>query len=238
MPFVPKVLDPADADMNERAIELLRRYFGLADNTAFTGSRFESLGGGGDAPDTANVITAADILSLSTLSIRVHGSAVLQLLEDEQFSSEASDYLAQIPANLDLVDADPTMLAKGSPAYRLWHHLKRLYRFGATTTSKLMARKRPWLIPVYDSVIDRAFGLGSSAGQWDYWYAVLTSNDRKLHKHLLTLRYEAGLPEQISPLRVLDVVAWMRYHEPDGSGDEDVLLPAQLNIEERTPRLT
>lgn len=211
VPSLPKILDPTVPDMAGRAVELLRRYFGLDGAPAFTGSRFESIGGGGDAPSTANVITAEDIVSLSTLSIRVHGSATLRLLEDEQFTSEATGYLAQIPSDLDLVEADLAMRAVGSPASRLWSHLRSLYQFGPTTTSKLMARKRPRLIPVYDSVIEGAFGLGSSAAQWDYWHEVLTANDQKLHKHLLALRSAAGLPEHVSALRVLDVVAWMEH---------------------------
>lgn len=230
MPHLPEIFNPGEVDMVERAIELLRRYFGLAGDPAFTGSRFESLAGGGDVPDTANVITAADIISLSTLSIRVHGSAALRLLEDEQFVGETSEYLAQIPLDLDLVDADITMLAPGSPANRLWKHLRSLYRFGPTTTSKLLARKRPRLIPVYDSVIDRAFGLGSSAEQWDYWHTLLTANDQQLHRHLLELRFDAGLAENISALRVLDVVAWMRYRKPADVEDEAVRITAGPEI--------
>lgn len=218
--MLPKVLDPAE---RERAIGHLRRYFGLGDTPAYTGSRFESLGGGGDDAATVNKITAEDIVSLSMLSIRMHGLAALQLLEDSDYVEVATELLTEIPTDVDLADSELEMLAPGSPADRLWRHLRRLYQVGQTTTSKLMARKRPRLIPVYDSVIARAFGLHGSGDQWNRWHALFTTDDRQLQKYMLDLRAEAGLSDNISALRVLDVVVWMEHRQP--AEDEDQATP-------------
>jgi hypothetical protein len=79
---------------------------------------------------------------------------------------------------------------------------------GATTASKIMARKRPHLIPIYDSVVGPLMGLKDSRGQWDLWHEVLTSNT-DLPERLKALRTSAGLPDRISELRVMDVVLWM-----------------------------
>ena len=46
---------------------------------------------------------------------------------------------------------------------------------GETRTSKLMARKRPRLVPVYDSVVGHLMSLDlGSAGQWKRWHTALT----------------------------------------------------------------
>ncbi|PBC51550.1 DUF6308 family protein [Rhodococcus sp. ACPA1] len=38
---------------------------------------------------------------------------------------------------------------------------------------------------------------------------VLRADDAALHHRSLSIRKEAGLPEEISALRVFDVIAWM-----------------------------
>ncbi len=45
-----------------------------------------------------------------------------------------------------------------------------------------------------------------------YWAALnqaLRADERRLHHRLLDLRERAELPEQVSALRVLDVLVWM-----------------------------
>ncbi len=71
---------------------------------------------------------------------------------------------------------------------------------------KLLARKRPRLRPIYDSVIAKA--TGSTDNLWEPLRLALRANDDALHHRLLRLRTAAGLPEQISALRVFDVIAW------------------------------
>lgn len=220
LPTLPDILTPGDSGHSAEAVGHLRRYFGLDDGAPYTGARFESLGGGGDRPEVANVITAEDIVSLSMLSIRVYGFAARRLLEDHELIEEVRGYLAEIPTDVDMVDADPALLAPGSSADLLWSRLRKLHQFGQTTTSKLMARKRPRLIPVYDSVIRPAFRMSSSGAQWTFWQEALTACDRSLHEHLLSLRTEAGLPDQISALRVLDIVVWMHHRHLDEDRDQ------------------
>ena len=216
MPTMPAILR---ADSRGRAVDHLRRYFGLAGGPAFTGSRFETIGGGGSSPDVANDITAMDIVSLSMLSISVPGAAAQRLLEDADFIETTRGYLAELPIDTDLIDYDRHHLTAG-PAASLWGHLRQLRGFGPTTTSKLMARKRPRLIPVYDSVIERAFDFESSSGQWEYWHDLLSSDERRLHIDMEGLREEAGLTKEISAIRVLDVVVWMEQSRPSDDTSE------------------
>jgi hypothetical protein len=42
----------------------------------------------------------------------------------------------------------------------------------------------------------------------------LRKEDHALHNRLLRLRKQAGLPEEVSVLRVLDVIAWMEGTHP------------------------
>ena len=77
---------------------------------------------------------------------------------------------------------------------------------------------------MYDSVIRSAFGLSDSGGQWEYWFQMFTAEDKRLHDAMLELRDEAGLPDRISPLRVLDIVVWMEHRGSAEEDDEAVLV--------------
>ncbi len=102
----------------------------------------------------------------------------------------------------------------------MWAALRDLPDVGVTRAAKLMARKRPRLIPIVDSVIrDHAFG-----GEYSFWaplHQALTHDDRALHGRLQEIRRAAGLGEEVSPLRVFDVLAWM-----DGSGKAQAVADA------------
>ncbi|MEP7738883.1 DUF6308 family protein [Nocardioides sp. 31GB23] len=76
---------------------------------------------------------------------------------------------------------------------------------GPTTASKLYARKRPRLRPIYDSVVARVIGTEQI---WEPLRAYL-QDCPDLHGDLISLRTDAGLPDAVSPLRIFDVVAWM-----------------------------
>src|SRR3954453_22342567 len=85
----------------------------------------------------------------------------------------------------------------------LWTTLMGLSDVGATTDSKLYARKRPPLRPIYDSVVARVFGD-------DIWeLRAQLQTDPGLQGRLTGLRDELGLPEEVTALRVFDVVACM-----------------------------
>ena len=79
--------------------------------------------------------------------------AVLYLLADE--ASTLSAALAQMPTDVDLVEASDEHL---DAAHTLWKEVHSLRDVGDTKTSKLLARKRPRLIPVQDSVTWSALG--------------------------------------------------------------------------------
>lgn len=68
-------------------------------------------------------------------------------------------------------------LGKGSPAHTLWGVLRAddapRWGIGTTTASKILHRKRPHLIPIWDVVIGQVIGKRSSRNQWLNWTTLL-----------------------------------------------------------------
>ena len=192
---------------------LIDVYVGKGQTRPFDGASFETIGHRWDDPATVNVITAADLVALSTLSVPVPASGAIGLLGRN--AEKASRLLAKIPLRLSLSDAEPRFIDGSSPAHELWTLIRSHKDMGPTRTSKLMARKRPFLIPIFDSVVEEALGMDGSAGHWAGMRGLLTADEGDLHQHLLRLRTESGLPDHVSPLRVFDIVVWMHGARPE-----------------------
>ncbi|MGW4757555.1 DUF6308 family protein [Streptomyces chartreusis] len=203
----------------DQADEDLRRYFGTSQPVgaaSFTGRRFEHLAGGGDRPTVANVVTADDLIAVQTLSVTIPAQGALDLLEG-RLGLQLSKLLHEIPNHMDMADADASDLAPGSPADAAWHLLTDQPGIGWVTAGKLLARKRPRLLPVYDQVV-RCI-LGRPVSFWLDLHSALRADDRALHHELLALRRSARVPETVSALRICDVVLWMRHHGEHRTAD-------------------
>ncbi|MFF4504117.1 DUF6308 family protein [Streptomyces sp. NPDC001401] len=111
-----------------------------------------------------------------------------------------------------MVEAEAVDLADGSPAHTAWHLLRDQPGIGWVTAGKLLARKRPRLVPVYDQVVRCV--LGHPKSFWLDLHAALRSDKWALHHELTALRQAAELPETVSVLRICDVVLWM-HHRTD-----------------------
>jgi hypothetical protein len=90
-------------------------------------------------------------------------------------------------------ESDP--LALGPPAWDRGTALRGLRNVGWTKATKLIARKRPRLYSIWDSVVSEVLGTGRSHLN-PVWEA-LRADDCGLHRRLLSLCKEAGLPEEI-----------------------------------------
>ena len=199
------------------AAKLLHRYYTEKTTTGSirTGAHFDTWAGRGDARDVVNTVTADDLLALSLLSVEVKGPAVIGLLETH--AADITRLLEQIPADLDMAAVRPEdyagMYGKDSAAWRLWEVIRGYkggqWRMGPTKTSKLLARKRRRLIPIWDSVVARSAGLNSSLTYWEEWHRLLTADDGALAGRLERIRAAADLSVEVSALRVMDVVLWM-----------------------------
>lgn len=216
-------IDPSTirAYLGDDASDLLHEYFDPGfGSSSFTGGRFERFAGGGDRSETVNVIDSNDIVAVSLLSVRIPGRAALEILDTRR--DEFAQLLSAIPSDVDLWDAPADAVAPGSPADQLWRLLEQLPGSGWVTAGKLMARKRPRLIPVYDRVVKAALGRPARDGTWWQDLREVLCSDPSLVTRLSELRDAASLAE-VSLLRVLDVAIWMKEHgrpEPTRDAEE------------------
>lgn len=202
---IPELLLP---ERRDDAVEALRCYYGLgrhgeAGHGTFTGARFDTWAHGPDGDPSPHRFTADDIVAVSMLSVHVPAAAALQLLDTQAGAFAATLY--DLGPDEDLVDQTQPWDHEWAGS-RLWTDLVGLEDVGPTTASKLFARKRPRLRPIYDSVVARVIGTEQI---WEPLRAYLQTHPQ-LHGDLISLRTGAGLPGAVSALRVFDVVAWMQ----------------------------
>ncbi len=76
------------------------------------------------------------------------------------------------------------------------------------TTTKLLARKRPRLLPVIDSVVKQTLKHPCRASFWTTLHHHLRADDSRLVTLLDAARAEAKLEHAVSIVRCFDVVAW------------------------------
>ena len=213
MPSKFRIPDVAGPERTDEAVGHLKTYFGLSDGAAYTGAHFERLAGGGDRPGTRDVVCADDLIAVTMLSVEIRPTAALAFLEKR--SAEITEHLQQIPTDLQLVDAPAPFFASDSPAHRLWRLFHSEPGIGWVTAGKLLARKRPHLIPVYDSVVRTA--TGGSDTYWQPLARALAADGRWLQGHLGHLRSMSGIGEDISTIRVFDVIVWMDHRRTHGA---------------------
>lgn len=197
-------------DDTHHAVASLKAYYGTSN---YTGRHYDDIGGGGLA--SPNEITTDDLVALALLAVPVGGRAAQALLFDRR--QEVGGLLEQIDARFrlwDESDAVDEAISKGGAANELWSLLlSSAFRgLGEARVNKLLARKRPNLLPVWDSVIQEALA-PPRRGFWRPMRSALVGDDgrRRLCK-IEELRTSADLSADLSPLRILDVVVWMRNH--------------------------
>lgn len=141
----------------------------------------------------------------------------------EQDRKSLTELLRAIGPDRDLVDVDEE-ITDAWPANRAYARLLQIPDIGPTRANKLLARKRPRLIPVYDQVIND-YLLDGAGRYWEPLRQALRADDRALHHRLIDLRKKTGLAESVSPLRIFDVIAWMEgtgrlqpMSKPSGEG--------------------
>lgn len=220
-----------------RAAQMLTKYFRRrgSGRVCFSGARFERLGGGGDREADANQFTADDFLAVSMLGVDVPAHSALVLMGDSnpEVAKKISELLGKLPCDLHLADADlTTRSGQDGKHYSVMDELWKLVMnftgtelcgqnpgVGATKTSKLLARKRPHLFPVLDSMVKKAVrpdGNPTYDGScfWRTLHHELTKDERRLESRLREIRRLAGelLKEDlsdISDIRVFDIISWM-----------------------------
>lgn len=195
----------------EEASQLANRYWTEND----TGRYFHVLAD----DDHPNEITANDIAAVSMLSVEVPAAVTIWLLTDDG-RSEISERLARVPTDVDIWDA-PELLERGGDLWSIWERLNEACwpapkpgnKMGPTTISKLMATKRPRLVPVWDTVVAQVMRRNHEDAHWAEFANALADDKLRL---LLSIASVHGTPEDTTFLRRLDAMLWMiGKHHPD-----------------------
>lgn len=198
-----------------RGGELVAAYYR---DPAFAGDLFD--GFGLNDPDR---FTADDIVAASLLDVRFGPAAVRALLGSSGTNPDlagANEQLSLIPTDVSLGQIGAAeydaILGEDSPAWVLWNHLRTVAGMGPTRVSKLLARKRPALMPIIDSVVIDRLALPVGA-QWATLNEALRDADlRREIDDLGDMAVFAGQPRPTT-LRLLDVATWMNHSESDNA---------------------
>ena len=189
----------------EDAVRLVSKYY----SGVYTGSRFDTA----DqlkSPDP-NRFTAHDVAAVATLSVPLPGSAVVGLLVREE---RLAELLAEVPTDLDLVEADEKVIGA---VFAVQDELDNIDGIAHVTRSKLLAHKRPRLVPIRDQYVLTAL-IGRAYGPLTLPLRKALMADSSITDRLNEVRRMADIPAPISTLRMLDVVVWMATH-----GDSQVI---------------
>jgi hypothetical protein len=215
---------PGELRDEDRAVRLVEAYF--ADDPAtgrarYSGAYFERLGGGGDRPETAYQFTAEDLLAVSMLGMRVDGYHALHVLEYQ--ARELNGLLARVPPDIALADPEAEGLIAGDgPAQALWQAIHDIKprpddkQIGAIASGKLLARKRPHLIPVFDGRVRLVLSRPKPDSSWWRDLRCQLISDHDLVGELESVRARAGA-SHLSLLRTFDIMCWMFSWEGGGS---------------------
>ncbi len=187
--------------------------------TGFAGPTFDAL-----EPNDTYRWGVGDLLAVTLLDVGVRPKGVRRLLAPNE--NPFNDLLGAIHADIDLWSDDSDRVEGSLSAARdLYRALKDLSGVGPVTASKLLARKRPRLIPISDSVIQRALGLKPSDPFWEPLRTALSESDvlaaiRKMRP--------SGF-EWLSELRVLDIAIWMLNSNSQAARKARIAVGASTN---------
>ncbi|MYR07381.1 hypothetical protein GTV32_14160 [Gordonia sp. SID5947] len=201
---IPRALTTDDYD---DAASDLRAYFGNPyPGTAFTGASFDDWDSLGTRAADVNIFTADDVVAIRLLSVDAGPVAARTLLRDQR--DQFADLLGAIGPDRDLAD-EPGPIDNKWPAWHLENQLREVAGIGLTIATKLIARKRPRLYPIWDTVVSEVLGTRGGPHLVPIHSALRTDPD--LRRRIVAARKRAELPDTISELRVLDVIAWMQH---------------------------
>ena len=161
----------------------------------FAGMTFSDLGR--NPPDE---IIADDLLAVSLLDITWRPQAIRILLGSHQ--RRLSAMLAAIPQATDLWDASSDTMR---PIDALWDALTAIDGVGTASATKLLARKRPRLCPISDSVVIKAVDVPHRT--WDVLRCLLQDPAARAEVEALRPATATGA----SLLRILDVALWASH---------------------------
>lgn len=177
---------------NAQIAEDFDRYF-----SSFTGRWFEHFGAVGDP----HRFEASDLIAVEALSVQVppEAAATLLVTEPDRFNAP----LRQIPRSVDVCDIPRDDLQNG-PSAELHTMLRTLPGVDWVIAGKLLAAKRPRLIPILDNKV-RDLLQPPPTQCWISMWDELSDDSRRASITDIC----ANAPVGVSLLRRIDVALWM-----------------------------
>jgi hypothetical protein len=183
--------------------QLVQCYLEGPPQQRFAGCLFDTLGQtdgktiGEDSNDSK--ITSDDLVAVSLLDVRFGSQAVHALLVE----GACNEALRPLPSDVDLWSAAPETVEALEDVFEI---LDGLPGVGRTKASKLLARKRPPLAPIVDSLVEGFYGSTGWAHLWPLRDALRESDQFVSRIGALVGPIASQRP---STLRILDIAIWM-----------------------------
>ncbi len=162
---------------------------------SFAGVTFSDLG-----QNPPCEIIADDLLAVSLLDITWRPQVVRIVLVSHR--QQLSDLLAAIPQDVDLWDASDRALTNID---LMWDALTSIEGIGTASATKLLARKRPRICPISDSLVIKAVDVPGRT--WDVLRCLLQDPAARTEVEALRPAEASGA----SLLRILDVALWVTH---------------------------
>jgi hypothetical protein len=211
------------------ATELARRYV----SGSFSGAQFDPRG---DEPWwDADRVTATDLHAVAALSMPGFVSPsrrreMMKVFDDDHEAANgcAASCRVHVPCLLRQVPVTASLFGSNAAdeldtMNEIWRWIKSnatlraTNNFGDAGISKTLARKRPGLVPVLDSVtvgrVRRVSGGPRPACLWCFVRREYTASAALLPA-VATVRQQAAIPHWYTDLRVIDIVVWMHDTHP------------------------
>lgn len=189
------------------AVELLKDYYRpISKGGRFEGRGFDCAEGGSLADNDPNHLTPEDLIAVQLLHVPMSPRVITALLITDAWKCDC--FLAKIPVDLAFEDPKAVELfSDNGIVEQAYHELNLINGVGETTATKILARKRPRLVPIIDSAVRRS--LGRKRGHiWRPLQLWIQDENQARVPELERIRSDAGLSNNLSILRVFDVLAW------------------------------
>jgi hypothetical protein len=166
----------------------------------YAGATFLSL-----CPNEPDRVTGSDLFAVTLLSVDIGARTTRRLLTDEDLRAQ----LRAVPSDVRLEEASADVFDAAGTYYET---VKRLFVDPTAQRSrpwvapaKLVARKRPHLLPVRDELVRQFLGIDPKWGYRGAW---------EIYQQLMRDGEIRGLLDPLAvqdpPLRVLDVALWTK----------------------------
>jgi hypothetical protein len=191
---ITRVIDPP-------ARELVAAYYDP--EGPFAAHTFEALG-----ENPRDAFAPDDLLALTLLDLALSPRAVRALLGP--FGAQIAPLLHAVPDTCPLWEATDAEL---NAAAVVFQRLDGLPGVGSVKAGKLLARKRPALIPVIDKHVIATL----RAPKGEYWRTMRDALARDGLSDVVDEALRGDVPASVPTLRLLDVAMWMRLSESDNA---------------------